>query len=273
MRNLLNFLLKYNNLIVFLILEVVALALLTSANSFHNSRIVKGSLELTARLESKINNARAYIGLREINSALALENSILKNTLERFTSDGNMIFNSVSDSVYKQNYRYTTAEVINNSVNKQKNFFTLNKGNKSGITPDMAVITNNSVAGVVVGCSENFSVAISLLNIDFRVSARIRSSGYFGSLGWGGRNYRQAQLSEIPQHVNISVGDTVETTGYSTIFPEGLMIGRISDFRKSGSDFYTITVDLASDFRKLRYVDVAGNLNKAEQTKLENQFQ
>ena len=273
MRNLLNFLLKHNNLIVFLILEAVALALLTSANSYHNSRIVKVSLESTARLESKINKTRSYIGLREINSALALENSILKNTLERFSLNNNIVFHSVNDSLYKQKYHYTTAEVINNSVNKQKNFFTLNKGSNSGITTDMAVITNNSVAGVVVGCSDNYSVAISLLNIDFKVSARIRSSGYFGSLGWDGKDYRQAQLSEIPQHVIIGIGDTVETTGYSTIFPEGLLIGRISDFRKKGSDFYNITVDLANDFRKLRYVDIAGNLNKAEQTKLENQFQ
>ena len=272
MRNLLNFLLKHNNLIVFLILEAVALALLTSANSYHNSRIVKASLEFTARLESKINKARSYIGLREINSALALENSILKNTLERFSSNSNIVFHSVNDSLYQQNYHYTTAEVINNSSTNRRISSLLTKVVIREL-PLIAVITNNSVAGVVVGCSDNFSVAISLLNIDFRVSARIRSSGYFGSLGWDGNDYRQAQLSEIPQHVTIGIGDTVETTGYSTIFPEGLLIGRISDFRKKGSDFYNITVDLANDFRKLRYVDVAGNLNKAEQTKLENQFQ
>lgn len=273
MRNLLNFLLKYNNLIVFLILEAVSLAILTSVNSYQKSRVEKGALELTARLEYRINIIRSYIGLKKTNSALALENTMLKNTLERFSSSNNMFFYPVNDSLYRQSYRYTTAEVINNSVNKQKNFFTLNKGLKAGLTTDMAVINNNSVAGVIVGCSNNFSVVISLLNIDFRVSARIKSSGYFGSLGWDGNNYRRARLSEIPQHVNISVGDTVETTGYSSIFPEGLMIGRIGKFRKSGSDFYTISVDLATDFKKLRYVDVAGYLNKAEQTELENQFQ
>jgi len=273
MRNLLNFLLKYNNLIVFLILEVVALALLTSANSFHNSRIVKGSLELTARLESKINNARAYIGLREINSALALENSILKNTLERFTSDGNMIFNSVSDSVYKQNYRYTTAEVINNSVNKQKNYFTIDKGTLQGIKVDMAVTSGNSVAGIVVGCSGNFSVAISLLNLDFRVSARIKTNGYFGSLSWDGRSYRSAVLNDIPQHISVNVGDTIETTSYSAIFPEGIGIGTVTEVKPSGSDFYFIRVGLFTDFKKLAYVDVIGSLKRTERLGLENQFQ
>ena len=86
----------------------------------------------------------------------------------------------------------------------------------------MAVTSVDGVAGVIVGCSENFSVAMSLLNLDFKLSARIKSNGYFGSLSWDGRDYRHAVLSEIPQHVTVSVGDTIETTGYSAIFPEGL---------------------------------------------------
>ena len=89
----------------------------------------------------------------------------------------------------------------------------------------MAVTSGDSVAGVIVGCSENYSVAMSLLNLDFKLSARIRSNGYFGSLSWDGRDYRKAILSEIPQHVTVNVGDTIETTGYSAVFPEGIMIG------------------------------------------------
>ena len=87
----------------------------------------------------------------------------------------------------------------------------------------MAVISGNGVAGVIVGCSENYSVAMSLLNLDFKLSARIKSNGYFGSLSWDGRDYRYAVLSEIPQHVIVNVGDTIETTGYSAIFPEGVI--------------------------------------------------
>ncbi len=141
--------------------------------------------------------------------------------------------------------------MINNSVNKQKNYFTLNKGRRQGIKVDMAVTSGDNVAGVIVGCSENYSVAISLLNLDFRLSARIRSNGYFGSLSWDGRNYRHAVLNEIPQHISVSIGDTVETTGYSAIFPEGIRIGTVSDLKKSGSDFYKITVELFTDFKKL----------------------
>jgi rod shape-determining protein MreC len=138
---------------------------------------------------------------------------------------------------------------------------------------DMAVISGNSVAGVIVGCSKNYSVAMSLLNLNFKLSARIKSNGYFGSLSWDGRDYQYAILSEIPQHVLVNVGDTIETTGYSAIFPEGEIIGTVSDYEKFGGDFYKITILLMTDFKKLRFVDVIGNMKKTEQLELEKLFQ
>lgn len=273
MRNLLKYLLKYNNLIIFLILEVVALSLLLTRNNYHNTRFVKGITGLTKGMEVIINNSRNYFSLKQINSLLAEENTKLKNIIERSSEKGSPDFISVTDSLFSQRYQFTSAEVINNSVNKQKNFFTLNKGRKHGIEPDMAVVSNKGPAGVVVGCSNNYSVAISLLNLDFRLSARIRSNGYLGSLGWDGQDYRYVILNEIPQHIKINIGDTVETTGYSAIFPEGMVLGRISDYRKSGSDFYLIRVGLFIDFKKLHFVDVIGNLQKTEQRELEKQYQ
>jgi len=137
----------------------------------------------------------------------------------------------------------------------------------------MAVISSNSVAGVIVGCSKDYSVAMSILNLDFKLSARIKSNGYFGSLSWDGRDYRYAILSEIPQHVLVNVGDTIETTGYSAIFPEGAMVGTVSDYEKFGGDFYKITVLLSNDFKKMHFVDVIGNMKKTEQMQLEKLFQ
>jgi len=272
MRNLLNFLLKYHNIIVFLVLEGIAFYWLTTGNNYHNSRMVKSMQGITRGFEERINNSRGYFSLREMNSNLATENSELRNEMERFTRQENLKFVSVTDTVFKQQYQYTSAKVINNSVNKQKNYFTLNKGRRQGIKVDMAVTSGDNVAGVIVGCSENYSVAISLLNLDFRLSARIKSNGYFGSLSWDGRNYRHAVLNEIPQHISVSIGDTVETTGYSAIFPEGIPIGKVSDLKKSGSDFYQITVELYTDFRKLYYADIIGNMKKTEQLELERQF-
>lgn len=273
MRNLLNFLVKYNNLIVFLILESIALYFLTTGNNYHNSRLVKSMKGITMGMEERINNTATYLRLREINSDLAAENSALRNRIEKYTVQNDAGVVSVADTIYRQQYQYISGKVINNSVNKQKNFFTVNKGTGQGIKVDMAVTNNEGVAGVIVGCSENFSIAISLLNLDFRLSARIRSNGYFGSLSWDGRNYREATLNEIPQHVRVSVGDTIETTGYSAIFPEGAMIGTVSDLKRPGGDFYRITVKLATDFKKLSYVNIIGNMRKAEQSELEKQFQ
>lgn len=273
MRNLLNFLVKYNNIIIFLILEGIAFYWLTTGNNYHNSVMVKSAQAVTRGIEERLSNLRSYLNLRNINSNLAAENDALRNTIQRFVKREDLIFHPVTDTIFNQQYLYTSAEVINNSVNRQKNYFTLNKGRKQGVNIDMAVTANNNIAGIIVGCSEDYSVAVSLLNLDFRVSSRIKKNGYFGSLSWDGRNPRHAVLNEIPQHINVNIGDTIETTGYSAIFPEGTLVGTVSDLKKSGSDFYRIEVELFTDFRNLHYVSVIGNIKKSEQYKLEKQFQ
>jgi len=137
----------------------------------------------------------------------------------------------------------------------------------------MAVISPDGVAGIIISSSENFSVAMSLLNLDFHLSARIMSNGYFGSISWDGRDYRYAILNEIPLHVVINKGDTVKTTGYSAIFPQGVLVGVVNDFEKTGGDFYKIRILLATDFKKIDYVSVIGNLKKIEQVDIEKQNQ
>ncbi|HOP57820.1 MAG TPA: rod shape-determining protein MreC [Bacteroidales bacterium] len=273
MRNLLNFLERYNNLIIFLVLEGITFWLLSTGNDYHNTRVVKTTRGITYYLEQKFNNTRSYFYLKEINNKLASENVALNNKLDRFMRSDDSLFFSVSDTLFDQRYIYSSARVVNNSINRQKNFFTIDKGSSHGLDVDMAVMADDGVAGILVGCARNFSVGMSVLNLDFRLSARIKSNGYFGSLTWEGNDYRHAVLSEIPQHVTFGIGDTIETTGFSAIFPEGLMIGTISDFEKSGGDFYKITVLLKTDFKKLYFVDVIANLSKKEQLELETRFQ
>ncbi|HOO99271.1 MAG TPA: rod shape-determining protein MreC [Bacteroidales bacterium] len=273
MRNLLNFLSKYNNLLVFILLQIIAIYLLSTANDYHNTQMVKGIRRLTIGIEKRISNARTYFQLREISRLMAVENSSLRTRLERLSGETEKPFFSVTDTVFNQQYTFTHAEVINNSVNRQKNFFTIDRGRRQGMLPDMAVTEGDHIAGIIVGCSDNYSVVMSLLNLDFRVSARLRSTGYFGSMTWEGRDPYHVVLSEIPQHVTFGVGDTVETTGYSTIFPEGIIIGTVSGFEKTGGDFYRIDVAISTDFRRLRHVTVVGNLMKEEQLELENQYQ
>jgi len=273
MRSLLNFLAKYDHLIIFLFLEGISFYYLATRNNYHNTRMMFAFRGLIQGFEVRINDAKTYFSLKEINRNLAAENVALKNSMQKLLLRDSSAFNTVTDTVFTQQYVHTSAEVVENSTNKQKNFFTLNKGRKQGIESDMSVISVNGVAGVIVGVSQNYSIAMSVLNLDFKISARLKSGGDFGSLNWDGRNYRFAMLNEIPQHVPLSVGDTIETTGYSAVFPEGVIIGTINEFEKPGGDFYRIKIELSTDFRKLRYVDIIGNIRKKEQMDLQNQFQ
>ena len=273
MRNLLNFLERYSNLIIFIILESVAVYFITTKNYYHNTKVVNGARWLTHGMETKISDTKNYLHLKDINENLANENTTLRNSINRLLGDENSFFFTVSDTIYQQTYQYTSARLTSNSVNKQYNFFTINKGTKNGLTTEMAVIADGGVAGIISGCSENFSIVMSLINLDFRISARIKSNGYFGSLMWDGKDYRTAVLYDIPQHIAVNVGDTVETTGYSAIFPEGITIGVISDYEIQGSNFYMIKVLLKTDFRRLHYVDVAANKRKEEFIELENKIQ
>jgi rod shape-determining protein MreC len=273
MRNLLNFLARYNNLILFLLLEGIALYLVVTGNDYQNSRIVKSIKIITLGVDRKIANTRAYLNLHDINTNIVRENVTLKNRMERIIKREGQLFFSVSDTILQQQYIYTSAEIVNNSTNRQKNFLTLSKGKKQGIDVDMALTGPDGVAGIIVSSSDNFSVAMSLLNLDFRLSVRLKPNGYFGSLSWDGRDYRYAIINEIPQHVVINKGDTVQTTGYSAIFPEGLLVGVVSDFEKAGGDFYKIKVLLATNFKKLNYVSIIGNLRRDEQKEIEKTYQ
>jgi rod shape-determining protein MreC len=273
MRNLLNFLERYNNLIIFLILESIAVYLVVTRNDYQNSRVLKDIRVLTIGIEKKISSSRSYFNLNDINANIARENVSLRNEMEKIVRNDTQLYYSVSDSGHQQHYLYTSAEIVNNSVNRQKNYFTLNKGKNQGVNVDMAVTSPDGAVGIIVSSGDNFSVGMSLLNLDFRLSTRMKSNNFFGSLSWDGRDYRYAILNEIPQHVIINKGDTVETTGYSAIFPEGILVGVVNDYEKVGGDFYKIRVLLSADFRKLNYISVIANLKRTEQKELEQPYQ
>ncbi len=273
MRSLLNFLAKYNHVIVFILLESLALYLIFGADNYHNIRFYKGFRELSAKIERSVSNARIYFSLRELNDKLAAENTILKDSLTVLSLGMDHSSWTETDTLLNRQFIYFDGEVVNNSINRQKNYITIDRGQKDGIDMDMAVVSTDGAVGIIVASSKNYSVAMPLLNIDMKMSARIRSNGYFGSLSWDGTDYMEASLSEIPQHVSVAVGDTIETSGFSSIFPEGVMIGIISDFSRSGSDFYDISVRLSVDFKKLRYVNIIDNRLFEERADIESRFE
>ena len=179
---------------------------------------------------------------------------------------------AVTDSTGSFPYRFIVADVVSNSVTRLANYVTLNKGRADGVEPDMGVVSDRGVVGIVSTVSEHFSVVIPLLNPKSRLSCKILGSNYFGSLTWNGHDARLANLEELPRHVKFEKGDTVVTSGYSAVFPAGIIVGRVVDYKKQRDDnFYSLDVELATDFRVLDHVRIIKNYRQAEQKKVEQE--
>lgn len=271
MRSLLNFFLRYSSVLIFLVLEAVAIVLLYNGTSYHNIRIANGLGAIHGTLQQKVSSTTEYFSLRQVNNLLVAENLELRKRLETISENTDSYFITVNDSLRNQQYMYIAADVVNQTINRQKNFLTLNRGTVNGISAGMAVTGPDGIVGIVVGASPKYCVAMSVLNLDFRLSARFRKNGYYGSLVWDGQNRGQATLREIPHHVSIEEGDTIETSGFSAIFPAGLMVGTVASVNSETGDFLNIVVNLATDFNRLQNVYIVGNLHKEEQERIENE--
>ncbi len=212
----------------------------------------------------------SYFSLKSTNERLAEENTgLLQQTNGSFLKTDRQVF-EFQDTLYQRQFSYVYARVINNSVNRRNNFLTLNKGRRHGIEPDMGVITFNGIIGIVKNVSDNFSSVISLLHSDTHISVRLKKNNHMGTLIWEGDNYRKTTLQYIPPHVDLEIGDTLVTSGFSRIFPGEILVGTISDFEiRRGDNFYTATIELAEDFNKLSYVHVVKNLMREELENLE----
>ncbi|MBE0652804.1 MAG: rod shape-determining protein MreC, partial [Bacteroidales bacterium] len=232
MRNLFRLIIRQIFIILFILLEGVSLLFLFQFNPYQKSFFVNMSRNMNAIVYGHIGGARDYLFLKEENQRLFLENTHLQNMLSAFTSDQDIFINDpqASDTLLSTSggqYYYIPAEVINNSVNKQYNYITLNKGSNHGIEKDMAVISNGTVVGAIAGVSNNYSTVIPLLNRNFRVSSSIARNNYFGILEWDGLHTDLGKLREIPLHVGVQKGDSIVTSGYSAIFPPGIDIGTV----------------------------------------------
>lgn len=272
MRNFIQFLVKNSFVFLFLFLEVIAFTLLVKNNNYQGSKFFNSSNYLVGNLNESVSNVTEYFKLKTTNSELAQHNAeLLSSTISSFTKVyGNTIL--IDDTSYFQKYIYTSAKVINNSTNRRENYITLNKGAINGIKTDMAVINSNGIVGIVKNVSPNFSSVISLLHQKMSISGKLKKSEYFGAVIWDSdeNNHRTATLKEIPNHVEIQKGDTIVTSGFSAIFPEGLPIGTVQYFEiPKGNNFYKIIIELTTDFKQLSHVYVVKSLQNEELNKLE----
>jgi rod shape-determining protein MreC len=269
MNNLIKYILRYKAAIIFVVLEIIAFMLIFN-NSYYPQTQMYGVMQhFQTYWYATAENLTEYIALKEDNERLAAENAALRSKLQLFQSRDSL----QPYIAYTNTGRYThyPAKITNNSINKQFNYITLNIGSNNGIHVDMGVVADDCIVGVVVNTSPHFSTVMSVLNKKLKINARLKNTMHHGSLIWDGIYYRSALLTEVPQHAKITIGDTVVTSGYSALFPEGILIGTVVDFSVKKGSFYEINVHLLTDFNSLRYVEVIDNSLQIEQEELEEQ--
>ncbi len=270
MRVLFLLLWRNNFTLLFLALEAYCFYLLVQNNKFQNASALNAANAGVAETMEAVNYLKEYIHLKADNATLAEDNARLRSSLKDASYENDTLLTAVNDTVRHQQYKYITAKVINNSVNRRNNYLTLNKGSEQGIKPEMGVICSDGIVGIVKQVSPHFCTVMSLLHKDSRISAKIKRNDFFGSLIWEGGSPFFASLKEIDKTVPVKTGDTIVTTAFSSIFPAGIMIGRVTNSRvAAGSNFHDIEVLLSTRFQKLSHVYIINNILKGEQQTLE----
>ena len=276
MRNLLNFLIKYNYWFLFLLLEVASFILLFRFNHYLQSVYFTSANGVAGKVYEISGGITSYFHLKTANEDLLDRNmwleqrlSFLENVLKEKGLDSARLYSM--ERLAPTEYQIFKANVIKNSLNKSDNYITLDRGTTEGIRPEMGVVDANGVVGIVYKTSPHYSLVIPLLNSKSSISCKIVGSDYFGYLKWEGGNSRFAYLKDLPRHAEFNLGDTVVTSGYSTVFPEGVMVGTVDDMSDSHDGLsYLLKIKLATDFGKVSNVRVISRNGQDEQKALES---
>lgn len=262
MRNLLEFLAKYNHCFVFLILEVVSMVLLFQYNSYQGSAWFSSANAVTGKLYEWDANVETFFSLTKVNQELTQRNAYLEQEVQKLSDS--LVSVTKDSSIYHRdqfallrNYRLIPAKVVANSVDKPGNLMTIDKGSADGIHKDMGVISGTGVVGIVYLVAKHYAIVIPVLNTKSNISCMIQNRGYFGYLRWKGGVSDLAYLEEVPRHAHFKLGDYVVTSGYSAVFPPGVRVGRILHvFNSADGLSYRVQLRLSTDFACLRDVCV-----------------
>ena len=281
MQQLIDFILRKKDVVVFFILLFLSLSFIFNSNYFHKSKVILFSNSITNYTNEVFENINWYFELKKINSSLVEENLILKNQLEKFIEK-----NSI-DSLENVAFQYQNAKVISNNLSSFKNNLIINKGTKHGLKNEMGVISSTGIVGIIDRTSKNYSSVMSVLNTESKINAKVKRTSHFGTLEWNGLSNRDLLLNDIPETADIKIGDSIITGGMSLIFPEGINIGVISEIMKQEKfndtimkfninnqfkianiefreNYLNIEVKLHTDMNNLNNVYVIESLNKDE---------
>ena len=271
MQQLIFFLQKYKYFLYFLFLQIVAFALIVNNHSFHKSKLVSSSNYITGSIYEKAGVINEYLSLKSENNALLAENTRLRNELNAFHSKADTVqsVTLIDSSSYHQTYTYISGKIRKNQYQEPYNFITINRGEKHGVSAEMAVANGKGIIGITDNTSHSFARVQSILNRNSKINARFKNNFQYGTLIWNGQDYNTVQLTDIPRQAEYKIGDTIITGGKSTIFPEGLLIGAVSSISNEKTALNTIDIKLFNDMSNIGYVYVIKSLQKKELQKLE----
>ena len=268
MQQIFNFIFKNSNRILFLLLLVISLSLTIQSHSFHRSKIISSANFLSGGVYEKVSNLNEYLNLKTHNDELALENAKLKSLL--FNSKDTVSIKKLDSLKAAKIDDIIVSKVIHNSYNVYENYLTLNSGELDGVKPDMGVINDKGIVGIIENTSPRYSTVISILNKRTQINAKIKKSNHFGSLNWNGKSTGYVQLTDLPRLALIKIGDTIVTGGQSVIFPENINIGTISKiYRDTQTNFYTLDIKLFNDMTNLGHVYIIKSKDRDEILNLE----
>lgn len=275
MRNLINFLIKYGTWFLFAFYVLLACMLLVSNNSYHQSVYLTSANSVSSAVNSTSSQVTGYFHLKGINESLQASNARLENEVlnlrHQLSEYQTLLSDSVRPSFIADRFGYIPATVINNSVRHPRNYFTINRGGVDGVRTGMGVVDQNGVVGIVNVTGDHTARVISLLNQTQHFSVKLKDTNFIGSLAWRGDDPMIAYMEQVPRHAKYHAGDTVVTSGYSTVFPEGIPVGRVLNRVRSRDDnFFILKIGLNSDFRALSTVRVIKDEYKMELDSLQN---
>lgn len=249
--------------LLFIFLELIAFLLLANHNNYHRSNIINTSNAFTGSIYSGFNSVTEYFSLKRVNNEMMEENAMLRGKRQIIHNIDTLVS---PDSTYV----FIPVKVISNSSRNRNNFIMINKGRRDGIEKEMGLISSHGVAGIIIEVTSNYATAMSMLNKNTRISARLKKSGQMVNVVWDGADYRKGVVEDIPTHIIPQTGDTVITSGYSFLFPENIMIGTIGEQTYSGGTLNKADLIFATDFNNINYAYVCKNLASEETDSLKN---
>jgi rod shape-determining protein MreC len=263
MNNLLEFLTKYNHWFVFLLLEILSIVLLFQFNSYQGSVWFSSANAVAGKVYEWDSSIESFFSLTTINEQLTKRNVCLEHEVAQLAQQlDDVTHDSLAAKKKNQlsllsNYRLIPAKVVSNSISSGSNLITLDKGEADGIKKDMGVVCGNGVVGIVYLVSSHYSIVIPVLNKQSNISCTIQRRGYFGYLHWNGGSSKIAYVDDVPRHAHFALYDKVVTSGYSSVFPPGVLVGKILHvFNSRDGLSYRLQIELSTDFGNLRDVCV-----------------